>query len=1800
MVLLMGFTFWPALPAAHGATVEVVHHRLDTGVVFVWKNSAGEWQQDWAPGSSISYEATYTLPKEALAVGASPFRPSASPGESGYFDFSDSVRYHWNHQAAWDRDSYLRIYYDYGVTGLTASPATPYDSGSGTIGIHLAMTLQSPGGTTYDVKEQLAFGQEGKEAILQLLGTPSPEIIQAMNLMDPVSENYNPQVEGYLYFIPLVFTYTLVQEEQSEEPPPEEPEPIITGEAILSLPEETFEGHPAEAWDQSHFTVDGEGYTAYRMYQEGLASNSFLPGGAATVHRKDSTTADILFPQRGTYPVTLKITGEGGQIWTDTKSIEVKATPYIMAQLGGIQKENRKQMVYISVATHPSYSLTELWVEVYRKSNGEVVRLVHRIEGGENELENSESIKTRPIEQVQQDSYYLRVQLPFLTKNTGEEEFQYRVYARDSRGESHEVFHDFMVAPDLPPEGRLRLPTEFLRKAGTNQGEITVEDLSITDGDQLERSWKVHLFDGAGNSQGTGETDGALLPGYEDYSFGTGKKIGFFKDGVGQVSIRLELKDRWVEETLPEYITAADYKESMVEGVSHVVNIAPQIRGEPLSFRIAKLLLIAANKEEKQQLLQNQNYLNRLLLEKELDGQVQILSLPPNITDSGIRGYYDGAVAALPFGYRGGETFLESKWFSVDEENFYTINGTWATGTNDYWPEMPYIITSLQGETGEVNWTFSITEDVLPMAPGYGDSFAHDNQQRYLFFRYGGKTLVLTKDNGTLLTTLPYTLGENNYLDPYQGKNLYTFTAQGLQAINTGTGEVRTVFSGNVSGFTAELDGKIQFLYHPSPLRLYRGTFDMATEAFTFSILPLPESDGVNASYQCLAIDARGMMLIGVNNTSAVRVYDRDNYLVKTISGWNTERSFSVTPAFREDGRVSYLTASWEGKGSTTYYNYTGLWGVDNDTHLSAYMSSSNGFRTDARYPMFSMQSGDLVYVQTGAMWAGLWGGGSVMSYYTEMAYLCTFNLTHGTASYGPQSTEFAFGAAGEYGRFAHSMIATTYSYNGDTTEIHPSTSMNGLIGKVRLRYQSLEEVLNRMVSRGSGDTHLFFPENPSQPEEYQNIADQVAEGQGTYQKAVSLKASGQPGTLQRTYQLNPNETYFYEYRVKGLPDEAQLPLSYEFTTTSREPEQDLLDRSYYVTRIEEEDFNDSQSNEFFTFSPSLMADGKWKGANLYSGKTSLPNRVFSSANTISFTVPEGEKALLSFEFDIGAKAWANSQITLNGIPWDRVPGITGKQGHYTGSGFLPEGENILQVSTVDYGTLPLAAWVYLDNLRVTFVKGSLGEEASSLPKTTREKDGFLHVKGTLKTPYPVMAYRGFPGENVYTDFHTIPDSRMLRDSSNNDYRLFTLTVPDEAIALDPRILIRSSPSYSSRNSWNVTWTWNQRGYQWICYGICQNGTVPYQIPREWRVHLGTLTGTQHIQEKARAYNGSWGDFMEGDFYQVERVPLAHEEGGYFYEGSPRDSGRTLFIENDYYNGETKLIFRVPEEGQIYLKDFQLYTMRDGKKVMAAELPAGPEDFLQKWEPHHLDTSTPVVSVEPVPEPSKLVYQKGERVDYQIHYLDYEEDPSRREYWRYMHQPFEDDLHPSHGKVLDQPIHRFYLDGKYQVQHWQEDNTSRLSTPLDEEGHPKGFPDYDLLSNVVSFTFYIEGGGEAPWITEILPAVWEESEVVLSSVAYGDRYGFRIGVDDVEKDDLSLTTEVYREGELLAVFLEEEIKAGSSGVYPKVWTPALPEFAKEGQYQVVCTVRDEWGTGLDTYSFQVEKVLPRLRLHRLY
>ena len=263
-------------------------------------------------------------------------------------------------------------------------------------------------------------------------------------------------------------------------------------------------------------------------------------------------------------------------------------------------------------------------------------------------------------------------------------------------------------------------------------------------------------------------------------------------------------------------------------------------------------------------------------------------------------------------------------------------------------------------------------------------------------------------------------------------------------------------------------------------------------------------------------------------------------------------------------------------------------------------------------------------------------------------------------------------------------------------------------------------------------------------------------------------------------------------------------------------------------------------------------------------------------------------------------------------------------------------------------------------------------------------------------------------------------------------------------------------------------------------------------------------------------------------------------------------------------------------KGQYLIKNLRIYYMEEGQKVYIQNKELKNISELPNWKLSSGLTASNVSIEQEEPDDEYIkIYQKGEKVLYNIFYDDYENDPSKAGYWVYTHLNWPPDtVHPDVGKTLTKPIDRFYLSGKYTVTHWEIDNTQRTGTV-------GSAAPYDKESNHVTMTFYVDGEGKAPWITYI--------KTNPQSVEYEDSYTIKVGVDDSEKDTLKLETEVYLDGVLIKSDTKTGITANASGEYPEQTISGLPR-AMKGTYQVVCVVSDYSGTGIKSYKFKVEGI----------
>ncbi|MDO4552455.1 MAG: hypothetical protein Q4C22_02850, partial [Bacillota bacterium] len=869
-----------------------------------------------------------------------------------------------------------------------------------------------------------------------------------------------------------------------EELLPEEPLEM-SGEAILEIPAFAYEGHPVLAVDKSLFEVEGNSYSAARMYGEKLARNKFsiLQEDAGTVTRAGDTRSQFCFHESGNYTARLQVTLDNGEKLYDSSPVEVGPAPALEASLGGVQKENRKQLLFISAATHPDYPVEELWAEIFCPTTGERVRLVHRTDGGKNSLENTAGIKTRPIEAGPSSELYTRCTLSFLTKNTEEELYEYRVFVRDSRGHTDELSGSFIVAPDLPPEAAIDMDGAFLREAGSDAALAEAADATVTDGDQVERSWSLALLP-------AGTTPGALAfsspaalslsytpleqaPGFTDLSMSSGQlqRVGFEKEGVGAFALGLKVKEVWTEATLEEYVTEEDYKTGSAEAFSQVINIAPKVSLEPLQYQSAGVLLLGAGEEETALLEESIPLLRQHMLENNVDARLTAARLLPRASD-----LEEGAEQTPkqnfsvrePFGYEGGWTLWAGDCFFLDDSRLYTIQASWpATGLAAL-PASPYTITARDAFSGSVLWTYTFDDSTLPLNhrqaswSGSRSRFAGDESGRFLFFRSGkGQTLVLSASNGAFQTVLPLELGDCNYT----GENsIYSLRGDGIWRIRLHGGQCTQIYSGEISGQGARLlGGELHFLVKKAD-GLYRGRFHPVTETLELEKLMDAVDGWSGLSFTLLGADAEASLIVhslDADQKAQVQVFSADNgqksaFSLSKTSGVSSATASCWAPAYNEYGVCDWLVSSrsFHRSGSSNYSNYVDFYNVDTGKAHSVRVVKKKKYYTGHEL-IFARQLGSRVYASTDGVWTYVlnYGYGA----YSERAATFVLDQNSGSITYsqgGPGFNSYAeYGHGSETGAVIH-------------TDDNSSAQIQGSISTVIGWEQTPRQILSRYISK--------------------------------------------------------------------------------------------------------------------------------------------------------------------------------------------------------------------------------------------------------------------------------------------------------------------------------------------------------------------------------------------------------------------------------------------------------------------------------------------------------------------------------------------------------------------------------------------------------------------------------------------------------------------------------------------------------------------------------------------------------------
>lgn len=1600
----------------------------------------------------------------------------------------------------------------------------------------------------------------------------------------------------------------------------------VDGTAILKLPEYTYEGHPALAEDLSEFTVDGVGYSARRAYEEGAATNQFIPipNSSGTAQKDTMTTANVAFKKRGSYNVKLEIKTVDGGTLSDTKPIEVRKTPYIIDNLGGYQKQNRKQILNISVATYPGKPITDYYVELLDMKTGQRITLTEA-----NPQVNNATIKTRTLKSSG-DEYWTNFTLEFLTKNKTAQDYRYTVYMKDSKGDTNSVQKVFSVAPDLPPSPSIVIPDTFVRNQGANIAEITVEDGSTTDGDQLQRTWTV-----------SGENVKSLS-GYQDQSFGSGQKVKYNKTGVGKETIQLAVKDIWIEPTLEEYVTEADYLSAATSAATEVINIAPVVRLEPKRYITANISILA-DRTFKTAIEDQMNSIRASLLEKGIDGLLQVV--PVDASYSGANAVsmaYTWKVSTSCNCCLKNEIIADSSYAFIVRPTAITVSDYGNTCTA---PHIIYALGESENSTNpRVAWSYTVRES-------NDFEISEDSNEKYILIHCKdiNKTIILNRNNGAYLTTIDRVLPKSLFVSE-DGQRLYYVDSNGVSKYDAQSNTYSTLFKD--PGYIPRIqNGKLTYVANEgnSIGKYYIAQLDMTTE--TLECISLPILDPIDWG-KPVDMDYNGRVVFKATYLrenrypTAYRYWYTDSKNNTMISGTGGDYTLAASSAGLikdETGKgIAYYRYQITQSQATNakYYVSIFITKIKDDGTLeperSVYYSNTYAISNNIIYARYHTDENAIYLVQ----------GATVGNY--DLTAGKSFRISLADWSVSAYSRPTGFDDIEEFSGENGNLVYTAYTGLGTTNEnrvklyryyISQTQSESKAMWKDS---QFKEGVFNYIVQvkdsgQGLSDAIQKLAENfalqgivASLSNLAIDVADKISSSMEEETPKLHLKGnSSNIGGAAKTLTIPANSSFEYEYEAISNSGAALdlisiQPISTGLAAGEKEYFKEVIDTANFVNSV------DNLSIPYYGYaayscSPYITAYttglGRVSGGNRsqFTGICAGFHDEYETEYSCGFRFTLAKPGYV--EFDYYGLSPTSGKGTIDGIEFDRAA-INGASGHRLT--YLPAGSHTIQLTTKGLGVVGFtrATIGYLydsdSNLsKISSVNGNTVKGSFQGPKGS----GYIKKKLTeVECESDIWQYAtvtGSPSVNKGANYFSVSSAYNQKGQVN-----FRINAPyNKMLFVTFNESVSNADIYHSVSKYGS----NMKELGSGSYVIYPGGYYQFSVSNLMVGRLGGGSVSVSNIRMAALTNGTAGlsssaNFLSGDTYKAIPATLNHGQADFVEvkaEGSKVVLSKITNVGKESFLKPMKISFSTANTSETkdqYISNFKLYRKAGYKKLVLSE-PFFSERAAKEsgWSFSSLGDSICQIETPPKMEKGEeesLVYKKGELVAYNIFYEDYENDPSKKEYWVYVHQPMNDGEHKDaaiicdedgnvtkvlgkaltggalttsetfemvkndSSKTLSSSIPRFYVDGKYTVYHWQEDNTNRTGDTSGVTDYTK----YDKLSNVESITFYIQGGGIAPWVTSIktLPAILKE----------GDQYQLKIGVDDVEKDVLRLTTEVYKEKKLIFTHKATNIAADAAGNYPYITTGYLP-LAVGGKYEVVCTVRDWSGAGIGTYKYTV-------------
>jgi hypothetical protein len=903
--------------------------------------------------------------------------------------------------------------------------------------------------------------------------------------------------------------------------------------------------------------------------------------------------------------------------------------------------------------------------------------------------------------------------------------------------------------------------------------------------------------------------------------------------------------------------------------------------------------------------------------------------------------------------------------------------------------------------------------------------------------------------------------------------------------------------------------------------------------------------------YTAVSIDAAGKVVLfketgtGTDTFSGLRVYSADNTLVKEISVSSASVKGIYGPT-SENGTVEHVVIQYQYESYRSYFA-----GVNLVTG-----SVSSEFRVNTSYASQGINSyfssGGVTYLYS----AGWYLNGG--AYYCNSGFAVAYN--------GNSVSATSAGTINSYDEnYAVSDRIFTALFGDNSSAAKTSIKISAF---PKTLAQETAEIIGKFANKNTFIGNIG------------TTAGQIKASVDVPKPTVKITANNSGNLSLNNLSLMPGRKYYYEYDMKTLDDSTKSSLNgITASTGTIASNQYFSSDTLYVTESYEEDFNDSEINSFFTINdPGVLlttslsgniSEGVGYGAANGSAKEGKNDDYMN----LSFVVPDGKMAILSMDY---AMYYYNAGRNNN------------RESYYSGSNVFVDGQTFrdkdefgnnwdgkyreYDKDAIFYkilypGTHTIECrvssgnWyhVLIDNLKVDLVSYSPKQSPTTFNIANGDSQGWYSLSGDFVIQDKTISYGsqdssryygGLPAEVVETYYY------KKKGTYHNQVVNYYQTVPAGYIQKGK---VHLGSDYLSQYDYNK---YKIDSYPEARYEKCEYVNV-------WRPLQPRTEGTYtHVVTMGHPEDDQgWLDVFDLVTYPVNAVTVTGNMA-FNYDNTK------YFFPKVTSTEKTNLSMFLPK-GEYYLKNLRVYYMENGRRVYLENKGLENISELADWNLSFGLTATNIsVQEEEKDDEYVKVYKKGEKVLYNIFYDDYEADPSKTQYWQYSHINWPPDtVHPDAGKILNAPIDRFYLAGKYTVTHWQQDNTQRTGTEGDATP-------YNKESNKVSLTFYVDGGGIAPWITYI--------KTNPATVEYDDSYTIKVGVDDEEKDTLKLETEVFLDG----VRIKSDIKSGivaTNGTYPEQTITGLPKAVK-GTYQVICTVSDYSGTGIKSYKFKVEGI----------